>query len=337
MMPMKKYRSAIIGCGNIASLFDKNPKEVLAYSHAGAYSLCPKTELIAACDVDPNHLRDFAARWKVKRTYIDYKEMFKYEDIDILSVCTPPKTHCAIVKDAAKTRIKAIYCEKPIASSVVEAKAMIKSCRDKKVLLMVNHQRRFSPFWREIKIKIDKGFLGGIQQVNCYYTRGIYNTGVHILDLFVFLFGRPVWTMASMSTNKSPVLYDPNIEGMIRFSNGLAVSMKPCDDAHYLILEIDILGSKGRLRIGRQVEYLQAAPSQNLLGKNELTSPKEISLKSKYGPIPLTYGLEHIIRCLQGREKPLSSGEQALISLEIIEAMMSSAKKKKIIYIGKKQ
>ncbi len=60
---MKKYRTAIIGCGNIASLFDKELKKSMAFSHAGAYRLCPKTQLVAACDVNPQRLPGFAPPW----------------------------------------------------------------------------------------------------------------------------------------------------------------------------------------------------------------------------------------------------------------------------------
>ncbi|MDO8302614.1 MAG: Gfo/Idh/MocA family oxidoreductase [Sedimentisphaerales bacterium] len=332
---MKIYKTAIIGCGNVASLFDQKGKTGVAFSHAGAYGLHPRTELVAACDTDAKRLKAFAEKWNVPKTYMDYKQMLREETIDILSVCTSPSTHPAIVREAAKAKLKAIYCEKPIAMEVADAKVMVKACKAKKILLMVNHQRRFSPFWREIKTKIEDGFFGEIQQVTCHYTRGIFNTGTHILDLFTFLFGPAVWTMAGLSKNKSPIPHDPNIDGIVRFKNGLTVHLQPCDDANYLIFEIDLLGAKGRLRVGQQVEYFKAVPAQNLLGKKELVAEK-YPFESAYGPISLTYGVGHIINCLEKKEKPLSSGEDAAQSLQIIRAMLSSAQKRKPVVIGKK-
>lgn len=333
---MKKYQTAIIGCGNIASLFDKEFKRQVASTHAGAYNMHPRTDLVAACDVDVKRLKDFSKKWGVTRIYTDYNAMLRNEKIDILSVCTPPKTHCPIVLDAVKSKVRAIYCEKPIAVNVPDAQKMIKACQSKKILLMINHQRRFSPFWQEVRSKIAHGFLGDIQQVNCFYTRGVYNTGTHILDLFTFLFGPAAWTMSVSSMNTSPIPNDPNLDGMVLFKSGLSVSMKACNDSNYLIFEIDILGSKGRLRVGRQVEYFEAMGSKNLLGRKELVGPQKYPFKSDDNSFSLDLAVEHIINCLEGKDDPISCGSHALESLKIIRAMITSSQKEKPVHIGEK-
>lgn len=332
---MKKYTSAIIGCGRIGSSFDDgNSLKDAAFSHAGAYFLYPKTELISGADPSRKQINSFKKRWGEVSVYGNYKDMLRKEKIDLLSVCTPPETHWEVVKEAARFPLKAIYCEKPVATSLEDAKKILDTCRKKNILLAVNHQRRFSPFFQELKRRISSGKMGRIQQVNCFYTRGIMNTGIHLVDLFSFLFGEVEWVEASFSSSKSPFENDPNLDGFIKFKKGPSLSMQACDDASYLILEIDILGEKERIKIGSVLEYFKTEKGKNLLSKNVLI-PGKNPFKSSYGAISLEEGVKHIVKCIEKGEKPLSSGDDALKSLNILFSMLSSAEKGKRVQIKK--
>jgi len=333
---MKKYRAAIIGCGRIGSGFDKRPPKKTAFSHAGAYAIHPKTILVTASDSKKAKRDEFKRKWGLEAVYSDYKEMLKEEKIDILSICTTAESHLEIIKYASKFPLKAIYCEKPIADSVKAAERMVGLCRKNKIILTVNHQRRFGPFYRELKKKIGRGLIGKAQHVNCYYTRGIMNTGIHILDLFCFLFGRVGWVQAAYSLNKSPFAEDPNLDGVIKFKNGLSITISGCSDSHYLILEIDILTDKARIRFGNSFEYFKACPGRNLLGIKELVKVKNAPFQSTDTGVSLRYGVDHIINCLKKREKPLSSGEDATYALRVVEKMLDSAKNGKREYIDSK-
>ena len=322
---MKKYRSAIIGCGRIGSEFDIKKPVKTAFSHAGSYSIFPGTSLVAVSDLEKSKLDSAKKKWAVDSAYLDYKEMLKNEHIDILSVCTPPETHEPIIKYVSTFPLKAILCEKPISNNTKDAQNIIRICKEKKILLMVNHQRRFAPFFKELREKMLSEKFGKVQQVNCYYTRGIFNTGSHIIDLFSFLFGFPEWLTASYSQSNSPFKYDPNLDASIKFKNGPLASMRACDDSCYLILEMDILTSKARIRLGKEFEYFEVSTGKNLLKRHELMKTKIPPFQHAYGPVSLTYGIGHIINCLEHKEKPVSSGEDAFCSLKIIEAMLSSA------------
>lgn len=87
-------------------------------------------------------LDKFSKRWKVHGLYADYKEMLSREKLNIVSVCTPSGTHSQIAVDAAKSGVKAIFCEKPIATSVPEARKIVDACKKHGMYLTVNHSRR---------------------------------------------------------------------------------------------------------------------------------------------------------------------------------------------------
>tara|TARA_Y100000310_G_scaffold144390_1_gene143646 strand:+ start:18956 stop:19720 length:765 start_codon:yes stop_codon:yes gene_type:complete len=149
------YRVGIIGCGFIGV---EAPD-----SHFKAYQDCRDTEVVALCDKE---------EWKADRLLPDenielitasYWDMLRLTNPDIVSVCSSVETHCQIVCDIAPY-VKAIYCEKPIATTLEDADRMIETCHKYNVILQVNHQRRF------IKPKMR-------------WSRGILNNGTHAIDL----------------------------------------------------------------------------------------------------------------------------------------------------------
>ena len=108
---MKKiYKSAIVGCGNIAGNYDKIVPKKVSFTHAGAYKIIKRIKLVAICDNNFKNLSNFSKKWKVSNKYTDYKEMIKNEKIDILSICSPTNTHYSILNYALKFKhIKAIF------------------------------------------------------------------------------------------------------------------------------------------------------------------------------------------------------------------------------------
>ena len=160
-------------------------------------------------------------RWGVTSIYEDYKEMLREETLDIMSICTWNSTHLEIVREALKSGVKAVFCEKPIADSLSNADKMISLCNERGVILQVDHQRRFDGLHGEIRDFLQSGKLGRIQQVTFYYTSGIANTGSHMFDLLRFFFGDVEWVQAFYSQNKSSNSFDPNIDGIVKFKNGL--------------------------------------------------------------------------------------------------------------------
>ena len=126
-------------------------------SHYHGYLDCSSTTDCLICDL-----------YK-PANYKDYMEMVTSHNFDILSICTPVETHCQIVCEIAPY-VKALYVEKPIATTIEEADRMIETCHKHGVILQVNHQRRF------LKPKMR-------------WSRGILNNGTHAFDLMRQMFG----------------------------------------------------------------------------------------------------------------------------------------------------
>ena len=157
---MFNYRCGVIGLGRIGAEFHDN--------HVKAYQDSLQCDLVAVSDVDGSK----ALLVPDVPLYTNYMDMVKNSDMGIVSVCTPPETHRKIVCDIAPY-VLAIYCEKPIATTLSDADAMIEECHKFGTILQINHQRRF----------VCPKFT---------FSRGMLNTGTHAFDLIRQLFGEVV-------------------------------------------------------------------------------------------------------------------------------------------------
>jgi len=160
---MSKYRACIIGAGRIGVEFED--------CHARAYKQHPDIDLVAIFDKKLKKADAAADRWHVPCIGDQYWSMGEL-GLDIVSICTPPQTHLevTIAALACNTQLKAIYCEKPIAILLDDAREMVDRCREQNVMLFINHQRRFG-------------------RPTFSFARGLFNTGTHMVDLLCQYFG----------------------------------------------------------------------------------------------------------------------------------------------------
>lgn len=323
----KKYRAAIIGCGRIASDFDDDPVMRKSYgisTHAGAYTDNPHIHLAAASDISSEKLEKFGRRWNVSRLYTDYRELLAREQVDILSICTWNTTHLEMLEEAAKHRVKAVFCEKPLSNSLRNADQMVHIAQVNGIVLLVNHRRRWDDVYIRVRDYISRGHLGKIQQVNCYYTSGIANTCSHIFDVLRMLFGEVKSVCAWYKGDQS--VDDPDMDGYLIMEDGATVTLQSLNARHYSLLEFDIYGTAGRLRIennGFKVSAWQLRDSAEIPGFK--------ALEPAGNPIPIipkaimVNAVQNIVGCLSEGKTPDCSGMDGIKSLEIICAFHASA------------
>lgn len=333
---MHRYRAAIVGCGRIGLEFDEDPKRKYAASHAGAYSKSKKTKLAAVADLDESKLKKCRERWLVPAVYKDFKDMLKKEKIDILSICTPPASHLQILKESVNHRLKAIFCEKPISTSIKDAKQMVALCKKNNIILQIGHQRRFDPLHFNLRKLVANKTFGDVQQVNFYYTAGIKNTGSHMFDVLRFFFGDVEWIEAFYSKNESAKFDDPNLDGILKFKSGALATFQACDFRKYLLFELNCLLEKGRFILknsGFSLDFYRVSDSLFFSGYKELYKTGA-PLKTEYNRNFLINAVEHLTECIRCGKESISSGEDGLKALELIELAVLSAKNKgKRIYI----
>lgn len=156
--------------------------------HAGAYTAVEETELVAACDIDPERLRRAQARWHIPRGYTDYRECIEVERPDIISVTTRPENHAEIMLYAAQHGVKGIYVEKPLCCSLAETDAIRGALERYGVQLEFGPMRRNWAVFQQARALATSGELGPRQAAIAY---GGNPCGGHTLDTLLYLLGDP--------------------------------------------------------------------------------------------------------------------------------------------------
>jgi predicted dehydrogenase len=127
--------------------------------------------IVALCDVDfrPQHLeRLVVSKYPDAKVYRDFRKMFdEMEDkIDAVVVGTPDHTH-TVAAIAAIKRGKHVYCEKPLAHSVAEVRALMKAAKDYKVVSQLGNQGHSFNTIRTFCEWIWDGAIGNVHTIHC--------------------------------------------------------------------------------------------------------------------------------------------------------------------------
>ncbi|MDA0746251.1 MAG: Gfo/Idh/MocA family oxidoreductase [bacterium] len=328
---MKTYRAAVIGLGRMGSTFDDEITQggsiFLPYCHAPAYAAAPRVDLVAGADPHEEQRVLFGKRWELdsEHLYADHREMLEREKPDFVSVCTTARVRPQIVLDAVEAGVKAIWAEKPLAFTLVEAGAMVGMCREAGVVLAVNCARRWNPFFMTMKRLIEEGEIGKVLQVTGYGQCGLSHNGSHLIDILRYMAGGKVeWVFGEMESDEAAEgERDLMGNGYLAMDNGVRVYLRgmPCGAANW---EIDVIGEKGRLRStagGQGAEFYRMTAG----GPKGRSVPAQVPFPwpAQIQGTGLTI-VEDIISAVENGHAPRCSGEDGLEALEVAVALRES-------------
>jgi predicted dehydrogenase len=330
------YRVGIIGCGRIASGFEDEKNRDHPCTHAGAFSKNPKTNIVCAADIDEQKLATFSKRWNVSHVYSDYKNMLDKENLDIVSVCTHPDTHAAITIDSAKAGVKAIFCEKPIATSVKDAEKMVDVCDEYGVKLTVNHSRRWDANYQYVRNLLLENKLGKVVGISGCYTSGLRVIGTHMIDLMMYFLGEinavlgiredtsgvdSLW----YSENYSPK--DPPVSGLLWFRNGSVGKILGTCKTKYPLFDVDIFTTGGRISI-RECGLFGYSVEIHELNGDRMVSKN--TFNSRNNNLMVT-AIDDIVLSIENNKSTVSTGKDALKTMAVLESLAKSSNDNKIV------
>lgn len=193
---MDKLRVGIIGCGGIA-----NGK------HLPAVAKIPEAEIVAFCDIILSRAEAAKTKYGTKdaKVYGDYEELLADPSIDVVHVLTPNNWH-APMTIAALHAGKHVMCEKPMAKTAAEARAMQEAAKATGRLLTIGYQNRYRADVQYLYNLCRAGELGEVYfakahalRRNAVPTWGVFldaeaqgggpliDIGTHALDLTLWL------------------------------------------------------------------------------------------------------------------------------------------------------
>jgi UDP-N-acetylglucosamine 3-dehydrogenase len=195
---MSTYTCAVIAAGSQG--------RVHAQGYLAARALGAR--LTAVADPDTDTVRELAADLGIPGVYGSHLDLLAAERPDVLSICTPPAAHLEIARAAVAAGVKAIHCEKPIATSYADVLEMHRLTRDAGVQLTINLQRRFEPVHKFAREQIAAGAIGDVISLEGYCPN-LFDWGAHIVDLLLFYRGdrAPSWVIGQVDVSVNRYVY----------------------------------------------------------------------------------------------------------------------------------
>jgi predicted dehydrogenase len=240
--------AAVIGLGRIGSRFDEEPNRSQVWSHVGAYHACrDEISLVAAAEPLEANRAAFRVRCPDVPVMANVEKLFSEVQPEIVSICTPPESHAAMVKAAlACPSVRAIWCEKPLATSLEDAEAMVAACRARAVPLIVSHVRRWMPIWQRVLAHIKQGDIGQLVTLRIAMPNRLFSIGSHAIDLALMLGGR----VTDLKALPLPSLVEdgePAVAALIGLEGGAYAIVQVTGRKTELVVEAEAFGSEGRL------------------------------------------------------------------------------------------
>jgi len=316
---MSKLRIGVIGAGYIAGV------------HASVLARDERVQLVAVHDVVPAHAELLATAHNATAVATILEVL---ERCDAVFITTPNTQHVSIAIAAIETG-KHVFCEKPLATNVADAKRVFENAKTGPGVFQVGHNRRFAPVYAKLKqmlaathtphsahVKMNRGELLKPEWTGDPEVTGgfLYETPIHIFDMMRFLFGEVESLHALGSTHEYKEIDDFSI--LMKFSSGLHATVATSADASWLFPfeRVEVFCHHATL-VTREMESLTS--SSNLEGHYTVETMQQLPREEKWG-----YAQEDraFIDAIINGSQPLVTAFDGLMSVEIANAVYESVR-----------
>lgn len=260
---MKSLNIGVIGLGAIGQ------------KHCGAIAKIERANICAVADVNEKVLTSTAAQYGAA-SYTDIKQMLAHPGLDAVVVATPDDLHrdaCVLAAQAGKH----VLVEKPVATTVEDAEAIIHSADTAGVKLMVGFSLRFSLHYLHVKKVVSDGALGDLVSI---FTRRLnvisqperlkgrcgvmMFLGIHDFDAMRWIVGSEPVSIYCQASTSVPSQYPIENEAfsIIRFANGVVGCAHigwylPDQHPAGRDFKLDLSGSKGSLNLDQMRQGIE--------------------------------------------------------------------------------
>jgi predicted dehydrogenase len=316
-----------------------------ATSYTRVLTQTPGVEVAALYDDDPERGQTFARQFGVPDFYSTPDALLTRDDIQAVVVCSPTSEHAALVTAAARAS-KHVLCEKPIATTWNDARAMIEACRVNGVQLHLAFVCRFYPMVQKAKAMIASGEIGPVRGI-LGGNRGTRPTdsppwitdpvqagggalidhSVHVTDAMRYVLGSEVESVFAETGRliRPELSVEDCAQLLIKFRNGATASVDPswsisAHNPYHYDFYLHILGAEGWLSIDDRRQALNVV-SEAAADRNLYIEPFGAAADVDAAMV------RHFLQCIrQGQATPpYASGEDGLRALEIALAAYQSA------------
>ena len=302
------------------------------------------TKLHSICDCDRGRLAAVGANYTTAKTCMDFTEVLSDDEVDAVVVATPVHTHYELAK-AALNAGKHVLVEKPLTNSVETAEELAKLAKEKELILMVDHVFVYSSPVRKMKEIIDSGDLGDLFFVDSvrinlglfqHDVNVVWDLAPHDLSIIDYLVGRLPKSIAAFGSIHAGAGLEDVAYVNLDFGDGMIANvhvnwLSPVKVRHMLIgasrksILYNDLDASEPVKIYDRGISINGDPEARqglMIGyrSGDVVSPHFTRRE------PLQLMVEHFAECIRCGQKPLTSGEEGLRVVRILDAAQRSIK-----------
>ena len=326
----KKLKLGVIGLGWVAQIF-----------HLPILKRLEDVEIVALCDREKSRAKMIGERFGVEHIYTDYQQMIEQAGVDAVDICTSTDSHLQVTMAALEAG-KDVFVEKPIARHYDEAVKMTEAAKTHKRKLMVGMNNRFRPDMMILKSFVEKGEIGKVFYVKAGWLKklssdnrwmtqkeksggGVFiDLGIALLDLVLWTLNFPpvIWVNAKMYMHKTKHVEDSCVVFIeMKYGTTLTIETSWSFQAAHDFFYCDIFGSEGSTMINPLRIHNQLHGNLVNVTPVKVETPLHIFRKSYENE------LKHFVGAARGLHPVVSTGDEAVQRMKVVEAIYKSASK----------
>lgn len=318
---MAKIRLAVIGLGNMG----RNMVHRLVPQYA------EQVQLIALCDSSADSLRrESEAAGGGLKLHTDYRELFEQNEPDLVYIAVPPSMHDEVAREAFARGIH-VFCEKPLANSLEEAKQMLELARQADGLLNVVHfSFPLEAAVLEFRRRLERGDAGEIRRIDLYLefpqwprawqqndwiaTRReggyLLEVGIHWIQMIQQAFGPIVAVRSDVEFPADPGLSESVTRAVLRLQSGAEIHLSGTDRRHgEERVSLVVQGSGGTVALENWGSLYAGAAGEQ---------PQFVEVPEEDGELPIFKQVLRLLRGEPGTAYDFRDGYNAQVVLEAL-------------------
>ncbi len=328
-----KAKIGIVGLGWIAQVF-----------HLPILTKMSDVEITCVCDRDKTRARALAEKYGIPRYYTDYEQMLTVENLHAVDICTSTDAHKDVAIASLETK-RDVFVEKPIARKYKEAVAIAESVKKNKRKLMVGMNHRFRPDTMMLRSFIENNELGKVFYAKAGWLRkpasegswllekemsggGVFlDMGIVMLDLALWMTGYPEVSRVNSTNYTHKTTVEDSSLAYITMKNGTTITIEVSWNFHIEseLYYCNIYGEQGSGKINPLKIHKEM--HSNIVNVTPVkTDTSQNALKKSY-----ENELKHFVGSVRGIHPVISTVQEAVQRMKIVDAIYRSAIKGKEI------
>lgn len=326
-------RTVLVGFGGISAGLadDERMKRYFRYAtHAQVLRDHPDFECIAV--VDPRAEARAAAQslWNIPIAAAAVAELPADLAPDVAVVATPPDARLASIP--AHASLRGLLVEKPIGHpGSGDSRRFADYCRSRDITAQVNFWRRGDVALQDLAAGELHKLMGKCQAGYALYGNGLFNNGIHLIDLVRMLLGdiAEVTALSDLAAEThGPIKGDYRVAFALKLRSGALIAVHPLDFSNYREVGLDLWGTAGRLQIaheGLTILHYPRKAHRALEAEFEIDCESPTIMNSQAGDA-LFVLYSNFAAAIRHGASSLSPIESALEAEAVLDAVVASAR-----------